>query len=179
VLDILKSPEAPRFSVGARLCRKRTAPAILAALTSALDSPARGGASAADAAATLVAMKALPWDDARLDGILDRAPPREREDLLSAMLFAEAPISLVRRHALDLLVCEDEKIAGLVIDDLLMRESDESTEVLEAALRLRPTPYIVSAIKDHLDQPGEAELYWRDGGDDEEEEDDEEGLLGD
>src|SRR5436190_1822597 len=57
-------------------------PAVIAALERALDSDARNGAAAAEAASVLVRCGYLDGEDPRYFRILDRAPPRNQVALL-------------------------------------------------------------------------------------------------
>lgn len=187
LLDALDRPESRRFAIAARLLRKQRSLAILGALHRALESEARGGAAAAEAAAALLVMEAIGAEDRRLDGILERAPPRARASLLGMLLSRGAPLSPLQRHFLDLLVCADAEAAESACEDLFSKESEGTRELFEAALALGsggaassrdgasggqggPSPSIREMIEHYLGEPSEAELYWRDGGDDDEDE---------
>lgn len=178
LLGLLVDPASLRFTIGARLARRvPQEPGIRAAVSSVLDSPARGGVAAAEAAASLLWMEALGVDDARLEGVLARAPAPARASLIGSMLLKDAPLALVERHAAELVVGTDEKVALEVLEDLTSRQPAGTSELLEAALARGPLPSVREGIEEHLGKVTEAELYWRDSkdSDGEGEDEDEEG----
>jgi hypothetical protein len=172
LLSALRRPGSQRFAVAADLARGKTSVEVLGALEAALDSPARGGSAAAEAADALVAMNALGIEDGRIDGLLERAPARARASLAGTLLLVGSPLPPLRRHFLDLLVSADEKAATGAFEDLYRKGPEGTPELLEAALALGPHPAIRAGIERVLGRPTEAELYWQHGGDEEEEEDD-------
>lgn len=176
LLDLVSRPESGRFAIGAQLARKTSPPSVHAALSSALDSTARGGATAADAASSLIWLDMLGLDDARLDGILERAPERERVALIGAMLRVDAPLARVGRLAADLLVSADEEIAPEMLEELLMKDPDGTPELLEAVLPRVTLRGVKESIQDHLNLPSEADLYWCDSDEDDDEDDDSEAV---
>ena len=90
-----------------------------AQLEAALTSPARAGASAAEAAIALLASDP-PWNprDRRLSSVLASAPPPERAELLSVMCVRGAPFASVAAHLEPLLTSSDpyvtEQMQGLL-----------------------------------------------------------------
>ena len=171
VLAALERPETPSFAVAARLVRRRSEPAIVDALQRALESTARGGVSSAEAAEALVAMEALGTEDPRLHGILDRAPEPARGSLVGTLLFMRAPLSLYRRHFVDLLASADAEVAQIAFQDLHAKRLEGTKELFEEVLARGPNPSIHQDILRYLDKPTGEELYWCDAGDEEDDED--------
>ena len=183
-VNAVARPESPLFAIATHVLRKPASPAVLAALEGALESPARGGAAAAEAAVSLLRLRAIGVDDPRLDGLLARAPARARADLADALLLNDAPLPPLRRHLLELLVGADAKAAAVACEGLLTKEPEGTRELFQAALAPgaraaagspggapgAPHPSIRDLIEHYLGEPGEVELYWRDGGDEEEDE---------
>jgi len=113
----LGRPGSPLFVAVARTWRG--SPTVRAQLEAALASPARNGASAAEAAIALLAGEP-PWSarDRRLSSVLASAPPPERAELLSVMCVRGAPFAAVARHLEPLLTssdpCVTERMQGVV-----------------------------------------------------------------
>ncbi|MCC6553785.1 MAG: hypothetical protein IT372_12295 [Polyangiaceae bacterium] len=173
LLAALRAPDSPRFAVAARLSRKRTSPDLLEALEGALGSPARNGTAAAEAAEALVLMKAISREDPRLDGILERAPDKDRASLAGALVFHGAPVSSLRRHFLATLTSPDDEAASRAFEDLYARPPAETEEIFEAALAMSPPPPVRERLERRLGKPSETELYWRETDEDEDDEGDE------
>jgi hypothetical protein len=162
LLDLLTKPESLRFGIVTCIVRHRPSPPGLAALERALSSTARGGAAAAAAAEALAAINALATDDPRLDGILARAPERERSSLAGALVRLGAPLSNLRGHVMGLLTGANEEAAREMLEDLFIKEPEGITELLESALAQSPTPRIRAELERFLEKPSEAELYFQD-----------------
>jgi hypothetical protein len=179
LLASLGRPESPRFGIATRLARGEPSPVIVAALKAALEETARGGAAAAEAAEALVVMREMKPDDARIEGILDRAPLRERASLAGLLVRFDAPLSGLHRHITDVLLSGgDELAAATMLDDLYLhlRKSDGVQELLESVLARSPPASIRTGIEHILDRPGEADLYFQDAEEEEDSEgDDDEG----
>jgi hypothetical protein len=113
----LSRPESPLFVAVARTWRG--SPAVRAQLEAALASPARHGASAAEAAIALLASEP-PWNprDRRLSSVLASAPPPERAELLSVMCVRGAAFAAVAPHLEPLLTsadpCVTEQMQGVL-----------------------------------------------------------------
>jgi hypothetical protein len=113
----LARPGSPLFVAVARTWRG--SPTVRAQLEAALASPARNGASAAEAAIALLASEP-PWSprDRRLSSVLASAPPRERAELLSVMCVRGATFASVAPHLEPLLTSSDpgvtERMQGVV-----------------------------------------------------------------
>jgi hypothetical protein len=113
----LGRPGSPLFVAVARTWRG--SPSVRAQLEAALASPARNGASAAEAAIALLASEP-PWSprDRRLPSVLASAPPPERAELLSVMCVRGASFAAVAPHLEPLLTssdpCVTERMQGLV-----------------------------------------------------------------
>ena len=169
VLAALERPESHAFEIAVHRAGKKPSLAALAALQRALESTARGGAAAAEAAQHLVWCNAIGTDDRRLDGILERAPLMARAELLGMLLLLEAPLAPLRRHYADVLTGSDEKAVAEAFEDLYGRKPDGTYELLQSVRPLVSAPKVREAIDDYLGEPSEAELYWRHSDDDEEE----------
>jgi hypothetical protein len=113
----LASPGSPLFVAVARTWRG--CPSVRAQLEAALGSPARNGASAAEAAIALLASEP-PWSprDRRLSLVLASAPPAERAELLSVMCVRGATFAAVAPYLEPLLTSADpyvtERMQGVV-----------------------------------------------------------------
>jgi hypothetical protein len=113
----LGRPGSPLFVAVARTWRG--SPTVRAQLEAALASPARNGASAAEAAIALLASEP-PWSprDRRLSSVLASAPPPERAELLSVMCVHGATFAAVAPHLEPLLTSSDpgvtERMQGVV-----------------------------------------------------------------
>jgi hypothetical protein len=113
----LSKPESPLFVAVARTWRG--SPAVRRQLEAALASPARGGASAAEAGIALLASEP-PWNprDRRLSSVLASAPPPERAELLSVMCVRGATFAVVAPHLEPLLTsadpCVTERMQGVI-----------------------------------------------------------------
>jgi hypothetical protein len=113
----LSKPESPLFVAVARTWRG--SPAVRVQLEAALASPARHGASAAEAAIALLASEP-PWNprDRRLSSVLASAPPPERAELLSVMCVRGAAFAAVAPHLEPLLTssdpCVTEQMQGVL-----------------------------------------------------------------
>jgi hypothetical protein len=170
LLALLGRPESLKFKLGTHLVRGRGSDELIAALEGAVESKARGGAAAAEAVESLVAMDVMDRADARLEAILDSAPPRERASLVGLLLRMDAPLAGLRRHLMDLLVGSDAEAASEVLEDLYMRrkEAEGVEDVLEAALTHSIAPSLRRGIERILDKPGEADAYFQDALDEDE-----------
>ena len=113
----LERPESPLFVAVARTWRGSKA--VRAQLEAALASPARNGASAAEAAIALLASEP-PWSprDRRLTAVLASAPPSERAELLSVMCVRGATFGAVAPFLEPLLTsadpCVTERMQGIL-----------------------------------------------------------------
>jgi hypothetical protein len=132
-LAALRRPESPIFTVAARVWRKNAA--VRGALEAALASPARSGASRADAAIALLwADPPLSPRDRRLGTVLSGAPPRQRAELVHAMCMHGAPLSHVARHLEELLASTDTDVANALVGVAQWLRSPKARALLRAAL---------------------------------------------
>lgn len=184
LLAALERPEEPVFAVVADVVRRHRSPAVFEALERVLESPVRRGASAATAAASLVAMDVMLPDDPRIPGIVERAPLEPRSGLVGMVVCVGGSFGSLRGHVVELLSCADSDAARTVFEDLYGKQPEGTLEVCEEALARGAHPSIRGGLERLLDKPNEAALYWRDPGDeedqvetteDEEEDDDEDG----
>jgi hypothetical protein len=105
----LARPESPVFLVAARAWRGSVA--IRASLEVALASPARRGASAAEAAVALLACEPpLSPRDRRLATVLVAAPAPERAELVAMMVIRGAAFAHVAGHLEALFTSADEEV---------------------------------------------------------------------
>ncbi|MDI1434099.1 hypothetical protein [Polyangium sorediatum] len=172
ILSALAEPEGPLFAVAASLVRKSSPAPVFEALTRALGSTARGGASAAEAAHVLVLQEILAGDDARLSGILDRAPARARAALCGALLDNEVPLASYREHVAACLISPDPQVAQELHDPLWLRKPDGMEELFEEVLPRVQVEDTRDFLFYLLGAPNEAAKFWVDGGDDEDEDED-------
>ncbi|MEK6606731.1 MAG: hypothetical protein AABZ30_03635 [Myxococcota bacterium] len=166
--DALDRPERPRFAIATHLVGPSLSAAHRELLVRALDSAARDGRAAAEAAWTLVRLSDLSADDARLAAILDRAPPRERALLLGVMDRWDEPHA---ERALAVLSGPDRRASRELVEDLYL--SDAGLALLAAMHERLSDPDLRETIAHMLHLPTDAERYWQDADlDDEDDEDD-------
>jgi hypothetical protein len=165
----LEHPSSPLFDAVAEVVRVDAKPAVVRALRRALDDRARDGRAAAAAATALVLTDALPVDDPRLDGILERAPERARAKLVDVLFDAGAELASLRRHCEGMLLSQDERIArGMFVTLERFGGGTEKWTLMESVMARGPTGPVRESIDHYLGAPSEAEMYWRDPGDDDE-----------
>jgi hypothetical protein len=179
LVDALHRPASPRFVVAATLSRRHRSPDVVAALSGALESTALGGVAAAEAAESLIVMGALGLEDARLDGILTRAPVRERASLAGVLVGSEAPIARLRPHLMDLLLGPEDREVLWLLDRLSVSKLEGLTELLKDVLAGGPVAKIREEIEYHLDLPSEASTYFQDADGDADEGEDNDDENGD
>ncbi|HSO00032.1 MAG TPA: hypothetical protein VLS89_17180, partial [Candidatus Nanopelagicales bacterium] len=172
-LAALERPESRRFDIAMRLVGRDSSLPVRSLLQRALESPARNGAAAAEAARHLVWSKAMGPDDPRLDGILERAPLRERGALLGMILLLNARLEGIRRHVADVLTGPDDEAASEAFEDLYCKKPEGTHELLQSVRPLVSAPKVRRSIDYYLGEPNEAELYWRHSSEDEDEDEDE------
>ncbi|MDC3960117.1 HEAT repeat domain-containing protein [Polyangium jinanense] len=173
ILSALAQPEAPLFKVAASLIRQSSPAPMLEALTRALVSTARSGAAAAEAAKVLVLQEVLAGDDARLAGILERAPDRERAALCGALIDAKVPLASYRHHVAACLLSSDLRVTRELHDPLWLRKPEGMEALFEELLPRVQVEDTRDFICHLLRAPNEAAKYWVDGDEDEEDEEDE------
>lgn len=157
----LARPERSGFAIAAILASftypdKGTSRALRAALAS----PARAGASAAEAAWALVRFGLLSPRSRALPPIVLAAPPRARAAVLDYMLLHGAPISDALWAAIEeLLTSTDatvlEEVRGFASELPWKRRRKE----LSALLPRIVDPEIVETLRDELDVPKPS--FWR------------------
>ncbi len=132
-LEALARPESPIFAVAARAWRR--APGVRPALEEALSSTARGGASAVQAAISLLHDDpALSPRDRRLAAVLESAAPEQRAELVHAMCIHGAPLVVVGSHLEELLVSSDPNVTGTLIGVAVWLRSSRARALLRAVL---------------------------------------------
>ncbi|MDC0743680.1 hypothetical protein [Polyangium mundeleinium] len=171
ILSALAQPEAPLFALAARLVRKSSPAPILEALTRVLASTARGGAAAAEAAYVLVWQEILAEDDARLPGILDRAPARARAAICGALIDNKVPLASYRQHVAACLISPDPRVTQELHDPLWLRKPEGMEELFAEVLPRVQVEDTRDVMLHLLRAPNEAAKYWVDGGADDEDED--------
>jgi hypothetical protein len=130
----LRRPESPIFAVAARAWR-RDDDAARAALEAALASPARGGASAVQAAVALLhAEPGISPRDRRLVGVLDSAAACERAELVHAMCMHGATLAVVGPQLEELLASTDPTVTGALVGVALWLKSPKSRALLREVL---------------------------------------------
>ena len=132
-LSALARPESPVFAVAARAWRRDAT--IGPALEGALSSTARGGASAVQAAISLLSeAPGLNPRDRRLAAILESAAPPQRAELVHAMCMHGAPLSVVGRHLDELLGSSDPNVSGALVGVALWLKSPKARALLRSVL---------------------------------------------
>jgi hypothetical protein len=162
LLEQLRQPESPVFSLAAQLVRTATPEPAHAALRDTLESSARAGAAAAEAAMKLLALDGLALDDGRLDGILERAPAPARAALAAMLLDCGAPLAAYQRHVVELLLAPDEKPAGDVMESLYSKRPEGMDELFEELLPRVTARNVRRTMEHYLGAPSQAASYWAD-----------------
>ena len=113
-ISALGRPQSPVCVVAARVWRG--APAVHGALEALLSSTGRAGASAAEAAMSLVnAEPGLSPRDRRLQSVLAAAPPPERAELVVGMCVRGAPFASVAPYLEALFTSSDERVTSMLV----------------------------------------------------------------
>lgn len=131
------------------------------ALLRALESTARGGATAASAADALVDLGVLTVDDVRVDRALTQAPPEDRFQLLRSLVCRKRNIAGLVPHFIALLGQDDEHVAGSALD-LLCFDTAQRPTVLEQALAQGVNPAVLDRVLQELGHPAPAAMYFLD-----------------
>jgi hypothetical protein len=133
VLGALARPSSPIFAVAARAWRRD--PGVRASLESAMTSKARGGASAVQAAISLLhGDPGLSPRDRRLGAVLASAGAPERAELVHAMCMHGAPLSVVGPHLEELLVSSDPNVSGPLVGIGVWLKSPKARALLRSLL---------------------------------------------
>ena len=133
VLAALARPASPIFAVAARAWRRD--PGVRASLESAMASNARGGASAVQAAISLLhGEPGLSPRDRRLGAVLASAAPPQRAELVHAMCMHGAPLAVVGTHLEELLVSSDPNVSGALIGIAVWLKSSRARSLLRSVL---------------------------------------------
>jgi hypothetical protein len=157
-LAAVEKTDSPIFAVAARVWRAEGPGPVRAALERALASPARAGASAAQAAIALLhGEPGLSPRDRRLPGVLAAAAPVDRAELIYAMCVHGAPLAVAAHHLQELMISPDPEVtralvgiavwlkspkARALLRDVLPRVVDfELRADVEEALGTGPAPY--------------------------------------
>jgi hypothetical protein len=131
VLSALARPASPVFAVAARAWRRDAA--TRPSLEAALSSSARGGASAVQAAISLLSgSPGLSPRDRRLAAILQFATMPQRAELVHAMCMHGAPLGVVGAHLEELLVSSDPSVTGALVGVALWLKSPKARALLRA-----------------------------------------------
>jgi hypothetical protein len=132
-LAALARPESPIFSVAARAWRRDAS--VRASLEAALTSSARGGASAVQAAISLLDDDPpLSARDRRLAAVLESAVPAQRAELVHAMCVHGAPLAVLGPQLEELLVSPDPNVSGALIGVTLWLRSPKARALLRSVL---------------------------------------------
>jgi hypothetical protein len=133
VLAALARPASPIFAVAARAWRRD--PGVRASLESAMASSARGGASAVQAAISLLhGEPGLSPRDRRLAAVLASASAPQRAELVHAMCMHGAPLVVVGPHLEELLVSSDPNVSGALIGIAVWLKSSRARSLLRSIL---------------------------------------------
>jgi hypothetical protein len=129
----LAKPESPIFAVVARVWRAEGS--VRTALDRALGSPARQGASAAQAAIALLhGEPGLSPRDRRLPPILAAAAPVERAELVYAMCVHGAPLAIAAQHLHELMVSPDPEVTRALVGIAAWLKSPKGRALLRDVL---------------------------------------------
>lgn len=160
----LARPEHLSFQIAARECiESLPKEPQLALLRTALDSPARSGEAAAEAAGVLAHHGRLQPSDSRVGTIFARVHGEPRRDLLFYLLEQQTDVRPLRAPLRTLLLSEDLDDAYFVIDHLLRgRERHGVNELLRETLPAIRTGLMRTFIEKHLRLPGEVQRFWQD-----------------
>ncbi len=133
VLAALARPASPIFAVAARAWRRD--PGVRASLESAMTSSARGGASAVQAAISLLhGEPGLSPRDRRLAVVLASSSAPQRAELVHAMCMHGAPLVVVGPHLEELLVSSDPNVSGALIGIAVWLKSSRARSLLRSIL---------------------------------------------
>ena len=136
VLAALARPASPIFAVAARAWRRELGLApVRKSLESAMASTARGGASAVQAAISLLGGEpGLSPRDRRLGAVLASAGPPQRAELVHAMCMHGAPLAVVAPHLEELLVSSDPGVSGALIGIAVWLKSSKARALIRSLL---------------------------------------------
>jgi hypothetical protein len=148
-LAALARPESPVFAVAARAWRRDAT--IRPSLENALLSNARGGASAVQAAISLLSgAPGLNPRDRRLGTILESAAPPQRAELVHAMCMHGAPLGVVGKHLDELLVSSDPSVSGALVGVALWLKSPKARALLRSLVPRVPDLELRADIEEAL-----------------------------
>jgi hypothetical protein len=171
LLERLRDPELPAFGAVADLVDRAAPEEVVGALRAALESPARGGAAAAEAARCLVWKGDISTDDPRLAGIRERAPAKARADLAAAQIDLGAPLDGLRRDVAEALLSPDPRVTHELIEALYSKRPEGMDELFEELLPRVPAGDARGVMEHYLRAPTEASRYWVDAYQSDDEED--------
>lgn len=179
ILDGLRRPESPRFTLAASLVHRPASEPVIEALRAAAGGRTGDGASEAEAVKELISLEAMSLDDPCIEGILSRAAPLPRAELIGELLYQRAPLELVQSHATELLLGADREAADEVSESLYLRDPEGTYELFEELLPKMPPGNARDLMRHYLRAPNEAARYWVDRWEDEDSDDDDDGELDD
>jgi hypothetical protein len=162
IVDALRRPASLRFAIAAPVANPYRSPVMRDALLAALDTDARDGAAAAEAARALASHCELLPEDPRLPRILERTSEEVRSRIIMEFIGTGASLAPIRGHVMELLLSANEEVAKDVLWYLREAMPEGTQELCEAALRLEPSPATRRRLEDYLGIPSEAALYWQD-----------------
>ena len=157
----LGRPESPACVVAARVWRGSAA--VRAALEALRPSSGRAGASAAEAAMSLVnnAEPLLSPRDRRLQSVLAAAPPPERAELLVGMCVHGAPYGSVAPYLEALFTSTDERVTSMLVGLTGWLKSPKAQAMFRQVLPRVVDAELRADIEEHLGHVPEP--YWAEG----------------
>ena len=159
-LAALACPESTLFTVAARAWRKSSAARV--ALEAALSSSARAGSSAVEAAIALLnAEPPLGPGDHRLRTILAGVSPAHRAELIAAMCWRGAPLSLVAHHLESLFTSSDRRVTDPLLGVAGCLKSARGRSLLRRVLPRVVDSDLRADIEDELGVP--IASFWDEG----------------
>jgi hypothetical protein len=159
-LAALACPESTLFTVAARAWRKSSTARV--ALEAALCSSARAGSSAVEAALALLnAEPPLGPGDHRLRTILASVSPPHRAELIAAMCWRGAPLSLVAHHLESLFTSSDRRVTDALLGIAGCLKSSTGRSLLRRVLPRVVDSDLRADIEDELGVP--VASFWDEG----------------
>ena len=151
-VDAIARPESPLFSAAARVWRRSDT--VRAGLEAALGSPARGNASAVDAAVALLqGNPPLSPRDRRVLSLIERSSAPQRAEVLYAMSVRGAPITLLAPYLEELLVSPDPTVTGALAGIAAWLRSSRARAFLRSVLPRVIDAELSADIEDALGAP--------------------------
>ncbi len=170
--EALAAPETSRFTVAAmlmphELALKKAPPEAKPRLLRALDSDARDGVAAAEAALALLKAKAIGVRNPRLFAVFARAPHAARATLFGEFLFREVPLGRAWPAIEELFTTTDPVALATLRDDASQLPWRGHQKRLLALYPRLVDPELKETFRRYLDALKDESAYWQDSESDE------------